>query len=619
MLRMHRLTLAVLVLGAVGALSLGPGCGAGNEDAGTGGAGASASNGSSKSGQGGGFGEGGGGTCAGELTCAADLHTILCNGEVLGTCGADQGCAGGTCIPACDAANANKSSVGCDYYTVNPDVTFSQGACFAAFVANTWTTPAQLTVERDGQVLDVSAFARIPSGSGAAITYNPLPGGQVPPGEVAILFLAQFNPGALYTPACPAGVTTAVTAEDAALHGTGIAKSFHITSSVPVVAYDIFPYGGGPSAITSATLLLPTSAWDTNYIAIDPFRPQLVDPNFQQYIQVVAAEDNTAVTISPTAAIVGGTGVSPTGADVPATYTINRGQVLQFRQDASLTGSPLQATKPVGLLGGNGCMVIPDSGISACDAGHQMIPPVRALGTEYIGVHHRNRFPGVEEAPPWRIVGAVDGTQLTYEPAPPPGAPTTIGVGQVAEFITSAPFIVRSQDADHPFYVSGHMTGCTDVSVDLFGDCRGDPETVNVIPTEQYLDQYVFFTDPTYPETSLVVIRNAAADGFHDVTLGCLAAPITGWQPIGSSGQYEYAYLDLVTGNFQPMNGCDNGRHEALSDAPFAITVWGWGSGATGGDPSLLQFPYSQYVSYAYPAGASVQSLSQVVVPPDPR
>ncbi|MBL9027395.1 MAG: IgGFc-binding protein [Myxococcales bacterium] len=601
------------------ALSACSGCEAGNEDTGTGGSGASAANGPGTTGQGGGFGQGGGGTCE-NLTCSADLHDVVCDGQVVKTCADDQGCAAGACIPACDAAKANKSSVGCDYYTVNPDVTFSQGACFAAFVANTWTTPASLVVERDGQMLDASSFARIPNGSGASITYDPLPGGQIPPGQVAVLFLAQFNPGGLYTPACPAGITTAVSAQDAALHGTGIASSFRITSSVPVVAYDIFPYGGGPSAITSATLLLPTSAWDTNYIAVEPYKQTSPGtPDFYEYVQIVAAEDDTQVTISPTAAIVGGPGVPATGAGVPATYTINRGQVLQFTQETDLTGSPVQSTKPIGLLGGNRCMVIPDSGVFACDAGHQMIPPVRALGTEYAAVHHRNRFPNVEESPPWRIVGAVDGTTLSYDPAPPAGAPTTIGSGQIVEFSTSAPFVVKSQDKDHPFYVSGHMTGCSQVSVDQFGDCRGDPETVNAIPSEQFLDQYVFFTDPTYPETSLTVIRKSGPSGFQDVKLACMSGPITGWQPIGSGGTYQYAYVDLVTGNFQPQNGCDNGRHEASSAAPFTITVWGWGSGATGGDPSVLQFPYSQYVSYAYPAGASVQPLSEVVVPPVPQ
>ena len=31
----------------------------------------------------------------------------------------------------------------------------------------------------------------------------------------------------------------------------------------PVVAYDIYPYGGALSYVTSATLLVPTPAWST--------------------------------------------------------------------------------------------------------------------------------------------------------------------------------------------------------------------------------------------------------------------------------------------------------------------------------------------------------------------
>ena len=48
---------------------------------------------------------------------------------------------------------------------------------------------------------------------------------------------------------------------------------------------------------------------------------------------------------------------------------------------------------------------------------------------------------------------------------------------------------------------------------------------------------------------------------------------------------------------------------------PFGVTVWGWGSAATGEVGSGF---YTQYVSYAYPAGASVQPINTVVIPPTP-
>jgi hypothetical protein len=515
-------------------------------------------------------------------------------------------------VPACDSAKVNKGSIGCDYYSVDPDIiSAAAGSCFAAYIANTWTQPVSITVDRGGQTLDVSSFARIPSGSGTTLTYAVLPGGQLPPGQVAILFLARFGNTLV---SCPPGITPAYTTTDAAVHGTGLGSAFHIATSAPVVAYDIFPYGGGQSAATSATLLLPTSVWDTNYIAVDAFRKSQLVAEAQPSIDIVAAEDGTTVTISPTATIVGGSGVPGTNKGVPHTYTLNRGEILQFTQDEELIGSPIQSNKPVGLWGGASCLNI-DVTVGACDSAHQQIPPIKALGNEYVAVRYRNRFDGKEESPPWRIVGAVAGTTLVYEPSTPAGAPSTLGVGQVAEFNAAGPFTVKSQDADHPFYMSAHMTGCQDVNPDA-SDCRGDPEFVNVIPAQQYLSSYVFFTDPTYPETNLVLVRNKTSSGFKDVTLDC-AGVITGWQPADSSGNHEYARIDLVRHDFQSQNGCDNGRHEIHSDAPFGLTVWGWGT-AEAGVAGGFGF-FSQAVSYAYPAGASVQAINQVVVVPIPK
>jgi hypothetical protein len=560
-----------------------------------------------------------GGSCPGR--CSGDLSSYVdCDGKVILTCPSGQGCApGGTCVEACDAAKANKSSVGCDYYAVNPDTTFAAGACYAAFVANTWNTPVTLSVEYQGQTLDPSTFGSIPSGSGQALTYAPLVNGQVPAGQIAILFLAQTGPAQQWKPTCPAGVTPAVSA-DPAPHATSIGDAFHITASAPVVAYDIFPYGGGISAITSATLLLPTTAWDTNYVAVDAYGTDSgQSAGSWPFVDVIAAQDGTTVTIAPTAAIVGGTGVAATGAGQPATYTLSQGQVLHLVQPAELGGSPVQSSSPVGLIGGNRCFQVPDS-MAACDSAHQQIPPVKALGYQYVASSYRARWPGEVETPPWRIVGAVDGTTLTYDPYAPPGAPTTLTLGQVADFDGQAGFVVSSQDASHPFFFATYMTGATDVGngADDEQDGRGDPDFVTLVPPQQWLDTYVFFTDPTYPETNLSIVRGKAPDGtFHDVTLDCLGT-VTGWQGIGK-GDYQVVSVDLVTGNFERVGSCDNGRHLIQSTAAFGMTVWGWGSAATGGnsDPTVQTTGiYSQYVSYGYPAGASVQSINQVVVPP---
>ncbi len=555
------------------------------------------------------FAEGGTG-CPG-LHCSSDLHSVVdCDGNVVTTCPLDQGCSGTSCVPACQSANDNKSNIGCDYFVVDPDVILDgAGACFAAFVTNTWGTIVSLSVEWNGQTLDPSKFAYVPTGSGLQLTYTPLTTGKLAPNQVAILFLNR-HPGlpSFLQLDCPPGVTPAVTAVDTATHGTSMGQAFHIASSAPIVAYDIFPYGGGGSAMTSATLLLPTSAWDTNYVAVDAYGQ---GPLEQPFVEITAQQDGTAVTINPSNAIVGGNGVAPTAKNVSGTYMLNRGQVLQFTQDAPLSGSIIQSTAPIGVWGGKSGLSID----SCCaDTGHQQIPPVRALGSEYVGVRYRNRYDGNEESPPWRLIGGASGTILTWEPAPPVGAPLTLGLGQVAQFNAAGPFVVRSQDAQHPFYVSAHMTGAGAFDPNM-NDGRGDPEFVNVIPGAEYLTSYVFFTDPTYPETNLVLVRAKGSSGFADVTLDC-AGVLGGWQPAGTKGKYEYTRFDLVRHNFAAQGNCNNGRHEIHSTRPFGLTVWGWGSGETG---AMGKGFYTQYVSYAYPAGAGVQPINNVVIPPAPH
>jgi hypothetical protein len=113
----------------------------------------------------------------------------------------------------------------------------------------------------------------------------------------------------------------------------------------------------------------------------------------------------------------------------------------------------------------------------------------------------------------------------------------------------------------------------------------------------------VFFTDPTYPETDLVIVREKGTDGqFHDVKLDC-AGTLSGWQTVGA---YEWTRADLQTGNFTPVGNCNNGRHEITSTAPFGLQVWGWGT------PNTTSFTAN--VSYGYPGGMNLAPINSVVI-----
>lgn len=601
-MRHSRATLSIMaILGFFAACSAAPRQNGSSSDGGGGSGGASSASSSSSGGAGGlDVTVGSGGSTGCDIACSGDLHSVIdCNGNVLSTCAGTDACDLTTlkCVNACAAAVNNKQSVGCEYYATFMDNIF-QSVCFAVFVANTWNTPAHIQVEYQGAQLPVGSFAYIPQGQGPNLGYQPYdPATGIPPGEVAILFLSgpqgsQPQIPNIYCPkssAIPSGVL---------VYGTGIGSSFHVTSDVPVVSYQINPYAGGGSEVTGASLLLPTSAWDTNYIAASAYAwsPGSVSPS----MNIVAAQDNTSVTLVPVKPVVGGKGVPAGPENVPLTFTLNKGQHAQLTQNDELSGSVIQTDKPVGLMAGHPCMYVPVN-VTACDHGEQMVPPVRALGSEYVAVMHK---PRTNEPSLWRMIGAVDGTTLTYSSAV--GGPVTLAQGEVVEFVTATPFVVESQDKDHPFILFNLMVGGA-FQAGLAG--YGDADSVISVPPEQYMSTYVFFADPTYPETSLVLVRSKAkSDGkFKDVELDCAGA-VGGWTPVGD---YEWTRVDLITGDFQPVGNCSTGRHEIKSDAPFGLWIWGWGTPKT--------TTQTAWVSYGYPGGMNVQPINQVVVPPVPK
>jgi hypothetical protein len=162
---------------------------------------------------------------------------------------------------------------------------------------------------------------------------------------------------------------------------------------------------------------------------------------------------------------------------------------------------------------------------------------------------------------------------------------------------------------------------------------EGDAEYVNVITPKQYLPRYTFFTDPTYPETNLVIVRvrDPATGVMPDVTLDC-AGLLGGWTPVGSAGRYEMTRVDLSTGNFQGVGMCNNGVHTIQATVPagidgqapsvpqFGVTVWGWGNNITfpsdDSNPNDQTNPrYTKWVSYGYPAGANFKPLNSARLP----
>lgn len=545
--------------------------------------------------------------CVGKVRCSRDLRSVVdgCDESVvITTCASDEGCSGTRCVPACDAAASNGSSLGCEFATLPPSrFSDTSGSCFASFLANTWPTPIRIDADYAGTPLDLRDSIRVVRTEGENVTYEPF-SGELQPGDVAIVFLAQ-SPTAIGTDpshwiACPAGVTPAVSA-DTSVAGTSRGSSFHIKTTAPVTAYSIWPFGGAGSYASTATLLLPLASWKNDYVVTTAWE-RVAQYDGKPTVQIVAAEDDTEITLFGSVPVQAGTNVEGADKGTPRTYRLSRGEVLQFAQKEDLLGSRIVSKKNFAVFGGHECMRIPQQ-VSACDAGQLQLLPVRSWGKEYAVAPYMTRLAsGFPEKYYYRIVAAVDGTTLTYDPIRPDDAASTLKAGESTVFLTDKPFVVTSQDAEHPIGVYAYMTGCAFDAVRLED---GDPEFTSVVPAEQFLDRYSMYVEPNYRNAHLVVVR-ARPEGpegkdFEPVTLDC-GGTLEGWKPIGTQGKYEYVQVPLRSFSVNQKVGegmCGPGRRELDSRGPFSVAVWGTDSA----------------VSYSYPGGSAIRTLNSLEPP----
>lgn len=540
-----------------------------------------------------------GGAC--EPSCSPDLRRVVdCKGDTLEQCGADRGCSPeAICVAACAAADAQHSSIGCEFFTHAPDLWFnSWGSCYGVSLTNVWASPAELKAAYGTTSLDVKQIAYVPKISSQGVEYEPLLG-PLPPGQTAVLFLAQYKSGASARTPCPPGVNVAVSDEDVAPHETRIATAFRLQSSVPAVAYSFAPIGaenstaGVASAIASASLLLPSASWGDNYLMITPAELFSTSKygDIYPWLSFIAREDDTVVTVGAKVDVASGQGVAGIKAGAVGSYTLQRGEVLYLSKAMGLLGSAVQSSKPIAHFAGHGLL---DG-----DAVHQQVLPIPVLGSRYPLVPPRSRQAAKPDSTRYRFVGVVDGTKIDFEPSRPALA---LKAGEMVELDTTEALVASSQDLDHPFYVFEYMLK------DASGHNIGDGEFSSVIPVEHAQSRYSFFMEPSYQNSHLVVVRARGASGFDPVALDCLSSPLA-FSPLGLGGQYEFARVDLVTAN-APQGSCSAGLRTLSGDGGFVGRAWGW---------SQLGFENGVGVSYAFPVGLGTKPINSVVVPPVPR
>ncbi len=499
----------------------------------------------------------------------------------------------------CAAALQAQSYIGCEYWpTVTANARLYNGFEYAVVVVNPTGSDADVTVTRGGSQL-------------ASATLKP--------GKVEIIKLPW--------------VEELRGAGDGSVLAAG--GAFKLESSVPVTVYQFNPLefrldtdpadcpelanqGGCFSFSNDASILLPKSAlrgnyWVMNYpthhIGTEPKDQPLTWTSPPGFVTITGTEDGTTVKFTARGNVRAGSGVAALAQGMSATYTLDAGDVLMLQsasppdgptsvagkpcvtekqgmtdvtlcpggQAFDLTGSLIEADKPVSVIGGHDCTMIP-YGNYACDHVEESLFPVDALGQDLIvtapqAVGEIGVNPGAADGMMVRILSAGAANQITFDP--PVNPPVTLNAGEWIEVgPVSQDFRVSGTDK---LAVSQYLLGQTVSGASI---AIGDPAQSVAIPVEQYRLSYSFYAPKSYTQNFINIVAKAGAL----ITLDGKDIEASEFLPIGNTG-YMVARRQ-GTGRAHASTGTDN----------FGITVYGYGS----------------YTSYMYPGGLNLETVTVV-------
>lgn len=379
--------------------------------------------------------------------------------------------------------------------------------------------------------------------------------------------------------------------------GTYPGGGIHIMSAKPIAVYaHIYA-----SAVSGATLLLPVNSMGKEYMSLNYAQHSNADrtnnPAYSQFA-VIATEDNTTVSITPTAALLDGH-----AANTNFTLTLNKGVVYQALSVNDLTGTKIQSIsnstgtcKKIAVFSGStkidiGCS---PSAITS-DNLFQQVYPTSTWGKNYVAAPLRSRPFDV-----YRIVLSDPTTNVTLN-----GAvldPTTLINGLYYEFQSTQTNVIS---ANKPIQVvqyspsQNQQINCTAGNGDV-----GDPEMIYLTPIEQGLTHVTLYAAGYYKILNSYINVVIPKTGVSSFTMDGVNYA-SSFVPVSSTSAYAYAQISVssgpqATGGFGSVT---SGTHTLDASTPFNAIVYGFGNAE----------------SYGYAAGANLADQTQYVSISDPN
>ncbi len=313
----------------------------------------------------------------------------------------------------------------------------------------------------------------------------------------------------------------------------------HIVSDIPVSVYGL----NHRFQTTDTYLGLPVSALGFEYRAIG-YR---YSEGLMSQFAVIATEDETEVTITPTALT-----SKYRRSGIPYTVRMKAGDVYQVTANpdspnlGDLTGSLIQANKKIAVFSGHQCAYVPNP-IIGCNFLVEQLPPVSAWGKHYyVGLlQGRSRHT-------IRVMAAEPKTKVFENSA-------LVAVLNAGEFYENSAARRHIQiTADKPVLVAQYSQGFSN------GDSIGDPMMLLISPTQQFMKEYRFAT-PISGEWNHYINVVIPTKSIPTLRLDGRRVDSTTFQTLGLS-RYSIAQLQVKYGT-----------HIIKANDPFGLYSYGFG------------------------------------------
>lgn len=541
---------------------------------------------------------------AGQTVCISDaVHR--CDAD--GTTGAllqicDLECRDGACVHSCEAAAQRDGNLGCEFWAVDlgnareigpaPD---EDGQCPSIWAGTAPVDDVPVCHDDAGRIGGDCGYGGDCSSLGDGYACSPTPvcllDGQRAPFAIvvanpdrdhAVAVTIESGEGMSQTRDVPAGAVFPIYPQalgfpDQSLGYSEITNgAYRITSTAPIVAYQLNPFDDVGVFSNDGSLLLAAHALDTEYYGVTYPTHSRGGParDFDGYLTVVAtAPGETMVTVDSAGHVRSG-GIDSMQPGQQRAFALRRFQTLTLaaaggapgEPGSDLTGTRIVADRPIAVFGGHEGAFVEDGGAGGCCLDHletQLIPTT-TWGAHYAIARSRQRS---LERDMLRIMAQRSGTVVDITP-PGSGSCPVLDAGTHCDVFIEGDTVVSASD---PILVTHYLTAVAES-----GPASGDPSMTLAVPTAQHRRTYSFLVPEHYANNYASIVARAGD------------APKLDGQDIGSQ---LAPFGDGYAGGRIPLEA---GQHRLDCAAGCGLMVHGW----------------SHKVSYMFAGGLDLERIA---------